>query len=349
MVDQITHKCKLADCNVDKDGTCQEGHEVLEECSNYISPIGQENSDPAIIKSLSENGQAENLIELPAGKDLDDDSMLAISIANPTRIIVIAGPSDSGKTTLIASIYEKFGEGSFAGYTFAGSDTLRGFEFRCFLSRIDSGQTEPDTERTREAFDKGFLHLKVRANNFDRPPQDLLFSDISGETYRKVRDSEEECKKLTIIKYADHIVLTLDGDKLRKKEARQEPARDAINLLRRFNQTGMIDKNSMVDVLITKYDQIKGEINESEIEVFLKHTESKIRNEFDDSVGRMRFFKVAARPTNDRLQNAYGFDNIFPSWVEQTPIHTISKFNHNKINYPDREFDRYMYKYLRKN
>ncbi len=349
MVDKLTHNCKLGECNVEKDGKCLKGHEELATCPNYISAGGQEEKDPTLIKDSSENGQDEKLIDLPTGKDLDDNSMLAISIANLTRIIVIAGPSDSGKTTLIASIYEKFGEGSFAGYSFAGSDTLKGFEFRCFLSRIDSGEIVPDTERTKAEFDKGFLHLRVRANSFDRPPQDLLFSDISGETYRKVRDYEEECKKLTIIKYADHLVLTLDGDKLRNNEARQEPGRDAINLLRRFIQTGMIDNKSMVDVLITKYDQIKGEKNESEVEKFLRHTESKIRNEFDNSVGQMRFFRVAARPTNGRLPNAYGFDNIFPSWVEETPIHTSSTFNHNKINYPGREFDRYLFKYLRKN
>jgi len=58
----------------------------------------------------------EELINLPAGTDFTPETSASITAANLTRVILIAGEADSGKTTLLASLYDKFNERAFAGF-----------------------------------------------------------------------------------------------------------------------------------------------------------------------------------------------------------------------------------------
>src|SRR5436309_12137608 len=83
---------------------------------------------------------------LRSGAALDADGVAAIGSARSFHLIVLAGEPGSGKTTLIASIYEQFLSGPLDEFTFAGSQTLVGFELRCHESRVDSGLSLPDTE-----------------------------------------------------------------------------------------------------------------------------------------------------------------------------------------------------------
>src|SRR6266478_9212034 len=78
-----------------------------------------------------------DLINLPTGKELDNLEAANLQVARPVRLVVVAGPIESGKTTLIASLYELFQWSRVSDYLFAGSNTLAGFEQKCYLSRID--------------------------------------------------------------------------------------------------------------------------------------------------------------------------------------------------------------------
>src|SRR5258708_2931827 len=75
------------------------------------------------------------VITYPEGDKLDGTDALAITWARPTRVVLVAGPANSGKTTLLSCLYERFHFGMFAGFRFAGSKTLVGFEKRCFHAR----------------------------------------------------------------------------------------------------------------------------------------------------------------------------------------------------------------------
>src|SRR5581483_8028165 len=66
----------------------------------------------------------------------------------PANVVLLAGDSNSGKTTLFAAIYERLLDGPFGEFLFAGSRTLHGFESRCFENRGGYGHTEPDTGHT---------------------------------------------------------------------------------------------------------------------------------------------------------------------------------------------------------
>src|SRR5205085_5639270 len=105
--------------------------------------------------------KASEYIDLPKGKELNESAALNLAKSRPVQWIVLAGPSDSGKTTLLTSLYELFQWRKVEGYAFAGSNTLPAFEERCYLSRRDSGNVTPHTPRTRY---KGphpeYLHLR---------------------------------------------------------------------------------------------------------------------------------------------------------------------------------------------
>ena len=99
------------------------------------------------------------LLDLPHGNGLSAAETVAITRRALTSVVLFAGTAGCGKTTLLASLYLLFQRGPFAGYNFAGSDTLVGFEERVSLARTASGRDAPTTPRTRVS---EYLHLRVR-------------------------------------------------------------------------------------------------------------------------------------------------------------------------------------------
>ena len=65
----------------------------------------------------------------PTSVALSHGSELTLSEASThareltTRVVVLAGPVESGKTTILTSLYESFRKGPVAGHRFAGSAT----------------------------------------------------------------------------------------------------------------------------------------------------------------------------------------------------------------------------------
>ena len=255
----------------------------------------------------------------------------------------MAGPPDSGKTTLLTSLYECFQRGPFCDYLFVGSRTLPGFERRCHLARIASGRTKADTERTRPGQGYQLLHLRVRAKDLGKPPQDLLFSDLPGETFRLVKDSTEECKSLTLLRRADHFVLLLDANRLVRVEYRAETASDGESLLRSCLDAQMLGRFSLVNILFTKWDLVRARAEESATEEYIASLKARMKSRFASRVGRLRFFRVAVRPVGgSELPFAYGLSNIFPAWVEDRGTFAVSRDQAPSEPLCVGEFDRYL-------
>jgi hypothetical protein len=336
-------KCRQEACPVEKTGKCLEGFEKLEECPHFITPPELEE-----IKEIAKVEVAElpKEIEFLDGDGFSPETATSITGAAVTRLIILAGAAESGKTTLLASLYGCFQEGPFAGYLFAGSQTLMGFERRCHLSRITSGREKPDTERTKPGSEKNLLHLRVRIEDLSRPAQNLLLSDISGETFRLAKDSTDEVLKLEMLKRADYFVLLLDGDKLSQQKTRQETFIDGVSLLRSCLDAKILGKNSFVNVLFTKWDLIEDNSDKAKILQFIDHVETEMEERFKSRVGQLRFFRIAARPQKPLLEFGYGLKEIFPSWVEYgSQFHTVPLIEPCHL-VPEREFDRYLYRWL---
>jgi len=288
------------------------------------TPAPAEAADKEAPPSSAWDAEAEGFMQLPSGGEFDPQSACMVTCAAPTRLIVLAGAIDSGKTTLLASIYEMLQLGPFAGYLFAGSLTLPALERRCHLARIASGRSTPDTERTK-GMEDSLLHLRVREEDCSRPSKDLLFTDLGGERFRLAKDSSDECRRLELLLRADHFVLLIDGAKLARVEYRHEAHVSAASLLRSCLDADMLGAHSYVDVLFAKWDLVQPVAEKRGPKTFLKHVRSQFEDRFGGRVARLRFFEVAARPTASDLPFGYNLDKVVPSWIEDAPCRRYFK------------------------
>lgn len=265
---------------------------------------------------LPETNSAEpEWIDLPSGKHVSPKEASEVARSEITRVIILAGPVKSGKTTLVTSIYECLQHGTFGGYTFAGSRSLIAFERICHLARIASERGEADTERTRPTDDPEFLHLRVRAEALPQESQSLLFSDISGEDFRAACDSTEECRRMGIVARADHFSILLDGAKLVDINRRQQVRNEAFLLLRSFLEAGMLDKQSHVQIIMSKLDLIVASAA-NETESFLARICEEFAGQHGTDVASMRFFRIASRSKSFRL--GHNVEHLMSVWCHSS-------------------------------
>lgn len=258
-----------------------------------------------------------DLIDLPTGKELDEIAAQKLRVSRPVRLVVVAGSVGCGKTTLLTSLYELFQWGSVSGYSFAGSNTLPAFERRCYFSRIASERSEPDTERTPFG-EVRYLHLRIRPEDLSQEI-DFLFTDVSGETFERARDSTTECQRLTFLRQADHFLLLLDSEKLIVKERRWEVAHDSVTLLRSCLDSGMLEASCLVNVLWTKVDYLEA-ASGVEHSRFLSQLEGEIKTDLGSRIGYLSFSRVAARPTRvNGLTFGHGLPELLKYWASASP------------------------------
>jgi hypothetical protein len=260
----------------------------------------------------------EGVIDLPSGNELDDLSAAELQGSQLVRLIVVAGSVGAGKTTLVTTLHDLFQEAAVGPYSFAGSHTLPAFERRCHFSRTASERATPDTERT--PFGKvRYLHLRVSGPDLPNNLLDLLFTDVSGETFERARDSISECQQLAFLKMADHFLLLIDCEKLIDRKKRNQVIHDSMLLLRSCLDSGMLASSSLVNVLWTKHDFIVATGNR-EHGAFLEAATEEFKSQFAARVGKLSFTKVAARPlAGGKLGFGYGVPELLKEWAEESP------------------------------
>lgn len=184
-------------------------------------------------------GEQEIIFELPLGDAMTIEETYKITAAFQTKFIVLVGPQESGKTTLVTTIYQLFQTGPIDKYFFAGSKSLKGFESRAFNTRVTSGNSHSQTPKTRRGISDSILHLKLW-NSIENSSQDLLISDFSGEDYNSAIANIDLMKSdFSPIKRADRIVVLLDGELISKKTKRNSTQDRAIELIQTIYDAGL--------------------------------------------------------------------------------------------------------------
>lgn len=336
-------KCSQPGCTVEKDGTCLEGFENLLECPHFIPE--EPSSETPLKEQVEEHAFTRTVeyIELHDGEGLRIENAGIVMRKSPTKIVVVAGTEESGKTTLLASLYECFQEGDFGGMLFAGSKTLRGFERRCHLARISSEAKCPDTERTKPGDEGVLLHLRTRDSQLNEPQVDVLLTDISGEIFKLIRSSSEECKRHEIIRRADHFVLLLDGAKIIDPKSRQQNYISGRTLLRSCLDSGMLGPKTKIEIVLTKWDLLHALSAEKKEEVkqFIDIVHSEIRKLFSGKNNVLEFFEIAARPVDSDLPFAYGLGDLFICWLESDVGQRYLSSENEWMRSQGRSFERY--------
>ena len=282
-------------------------------------------------------------VELPRIADLDADTAASITGASVTRVIVVAGPPECGKTTLLTALYERYlRRATFGGYCFAGSETLIGFEQRCHPSRSASRLPVAETEPTRPALRTPLLHLRLRFADLSEPTRDLLFTDLPGSVFRQAKDSTEACQRLQVLKRADRIVLGVDGGQLADSSRRFVISAATRDFLRRGCDAGMLTRVTRVDVVVLKWDLVEAlDLAERGLATAtLDRLSHELRDDFAERLGGLRFARVAARPQTAALEAGYGLAELIPAWVREGGLVV---FERTPLTRPSghREIDRY--------
>jgi hypothetical protein len=249
------------------------------------------------------------LITIGLSQPLGAEDSVTLARRGRAKVVVLAGPADSGKTTLLTCLYDRFQMGQFAGFIFRSSYTLPSFERRVFFSRIESGRSVPDTERTRGGHGPQFLHLELLSSESGRSI-DLLFSDLAGETFERVRDNSDEWASLPFIRRADRLLVILDGARFVSDEARHAAHYSARQLARSAAEAAVLPAER-IDVLVTKWDKVVAVGDEA-----IKSVETATSDILDviAAAREGRVFRTSARvELQGEIEEGYGLDDLLRS------------------------------------
>lgn len=293
-----------------------------EDKSSVNSEIDQATSK-SVASDVTAATEAGDIVEFAWGEALTPSAAKSIAQLRPTRLVILAGGVGSGKTTLVSTIYEKFQFGQVAQYIFAGSKTLLEFERICHDARIASNRSIPATERTKRTEDYRLLHLSVRNQNTNRK-QEILFTDITGEIFEEIRDSSDECRGHPIFSRCDHFAILLDGEKLSNALTRAKAVNDAVMILRRLLDSGILGGHSLVDVLVTKLDIINAAVKKDKgLTNYIDEMKiNKFETPFSSRIAKLTIGDIAARPDaiyDSSLKWGHGIDELLGRWIEYYP------------------------------
>ncbi|WP_145917142.1 TRAFAC clade GTPase domain-containing protein [Serratia plymuthica] len=336
--------CERNDCNYSATGICLEGFSPPESCSfigmddSHLVDLdgyeGDENEEEIVNDTLLDD----DFVSLPSGDTLtivDADRFL---LSKPAKFVAIIGELDSGKTTLICSLYDCFLKGKFSDYSFKGSRTLIGFEKRSHHSRIDSGRVMPDTLRTSFFDGLRYFHLSlVKGEAENTEYVDLMLSDRAGEQYQQARSNSESIEELIEIRKSDYIVLLLDGAKLADLFQRHSAMQAVRKTLWAFLDADALSSTSKVQIVTTKLDLLR-DIPQKEIfDELMQDFKNGLIKDLAPRLGELSFKEISARDPSAQYPLACGLDDLIKIWCSAKPIRVRKEMKYQEFS---SEFDR---------
>lgn len=242
MTDLATALCRVAGCGGPASGVCLNGLS-FDECPDVISPDGAERLNEASDEAEVVRTRVAPIFDAAAADEF-------LRARGGYVIAAVAGP-DAGKTTLAATIYELAHRGRLDGIGFAGSETISGFEERCFLSRAASEEEVSDTVRTPTSTELAFLHIDLAFADGRRA--NLLLSDRSGEHFDDALDHPDRFATFEELARADAILLLLDAERLANSHHAEITRMRKIML--GLSNAGLL-LNRPVHLVLTKMDKV---------------------------------------------------------------------------------------------
>lgn len=230
-------------------------------------------------------------------------------------VVTLLGDRDSGKSTLICSIYDRFLHGPFANQRSTGALTITGFEQRAHLERLESGRTTPDTQHTSLGEGLRYFHLGMSPELQIEESSAILISDRAGETYKNARGNPALVSSLVELPIADYLVVLIDGKRLADLTTRAGalfPVRQTLQMLADHQPS---DANYQVQVVLTKVDLIEAATDAVDLRVAFDEFEARLRDAFTSRFASLTFFEIAARPLVGDYAAAYGVDALIKSWL----------------------------------
>jgi len=328
-------RCKVANCPYDRDGRCVEG--LLPDCPNLIPEEEAEQvSAPAEAPPPAPATQE----QLYSARKLTAEEAAIILQRNP-QVIALGGLVESGKTTLLARIFEMFQNGEINGYRFMQSRTPMEFDMLSWHATMECGATVPTTEYTYRSENNLFLHLRIRAEKPSATPIDLLISDIPGEIFPEAIAEEAVCKEIKALRRANHVVVFLDCKVLCDAVKRHDHCGKVFDFIIRALQTGQIGQHTVLHLVISKYDWLsKDNSLAPDLMKAVAQIEQSFRTKFAARVGGLQVHRLAARPDLPFNPTLREINDLFHLWTTRVTPHGKNLSPTAKSNF-QRDFCRF--------
>jgi len=337
--------CNEEGCQVLTTGKCVNDL-VLSECPHYKESADEddidelENEQP---NDLVDNEQlSSGMIDVYSGKALRLNEVNRISTSAISRLIILAGMPDAGKTTLLLSLMHLFQtKPEFQNYIFAGSETLLDFEEKAHPSKAESENVEENTGRTPIG-PPTFLHLAVN-NKTSNHSTNLIFTDVSGELFNALKDNTEQCKNFTLAERADHFVILFDADRITTLKDRAIAKTSGISIIKSLIQAGTLKPHTRIQIIFSRWDLYiqkgKQKSHDEYIDLLKTDLRAQIGSKFE-----IEFFEVSARPKSNLLTFGHGLEKVFPMWVTQSILDKQATISEKQEPVSGRQYLQYQFK-----
>ena len=314
--------CSAPGCQIADGGSCIEGFADLAECPNFSEASQEVQHETGLDSATSDSGSLETNVEaakaelvLSSGRALTVEEGHGLTGARSTRVVVLIGMVKSGKTTVLAELYERFCKGPFGAYLFAGSRTILGFEQICYFARAVSQREIEDTDRTKSGEENNLLHLDlVDGRSGHRQP--ILVSDLSGELFERAVEARRNVHAIPYLRRADHVVLFADAEKLGDNSEKHLMVNQLMVLLRSCIEERRVDPNCRVTLVVSRHDLLPPDTDNA----FLASVKSRICERASSYFGKpVEFLELAARPQSGP-EDGYGLEELLSAWLEKDDI-----------------------------
>lgn len=310
MMADIEVSCSNRECRIAQDGKCLEGYDDLNECPFY----GKESEGPGEDDQADDDASADAFdgVHLPDALPLGNTCADRVLSILPSRIIGIIGCHDSGKTSVIAGIFDLFQVGPIMDISFAGSSTLHGFELICHDARVASERDEPHSERTKRGEVK-FYHLDLWR---DDTLKSLLIADRSGEEYEEVADLAANATQMFELRRADVITVLVDGRRLASPTDRADVMGAIPLIIQGMVENGAFERKPNLAVVLTKNDNVLASPRRERVEQDFQSIVEVIRETFAHDFGEFSSFVTSASPKDVNVERGDGLAAVLDFWLK---------------------------------
>lgn len=301
--------CSNRLCRLAQDGKCLEGYEDLEKCPNYGREPEDDEDDGAVGEERVEESfdgiRLADALPLATGRA---SRLLAIL---PSRMLGIIGAYDSGKTSLIAGLYDLFQMGPVSGVRFAGSSTLHGLELICHDARVASDRDEAHSERTKRG-EVRFYHIDVRN---DEELTTLLIADRSGEEYEEVADLAVNASAMFELRRADVITILVDGRRLASAADRADTMGAIPLIIQGMVENGAFMRKPSLAIVLTKADLVQASPKKDRVMQDFQAIVDGLCERYGNSFGELAQFVTCASPKDAKVERGQGLPALLGFWL----------------------------------
>ena len=304
--------CGNADCRVAENGRCVEGLEP-DECPRYGRKAVDESQGVAVDERDLPEGDEES-VQLQAGDRLTPSQASRLLRAGDARVIAILGPVNSGKTTLIASLYDLFQTGPVSGLEFSASQTLCAFEHVCHDARSASRRSVPDMNRTPLGGVR-FYHLQIGGASAG-DGLSLMIGDRSGEEYQDAAADASNAPSFLEVARADSLTVLVDGERLADIRARHNLRGEIILMMQALHDANRLRLGSRLALVLTKLDAVRNSPHAERAVCDFDGLLTDLRRRFSEAFSVIESFQIAASPMPDTLTRGTGVPELLLFWLQ---------------------------------